>query len=60
MKNEKTITIGLCEVTVGFAEKSNDAKNKALWIILENFKQRTKESQIPVDEGAGMYGEYCV
>ena len=29
-----------CEVTITFKEKSEETKDKALWLILESFKER--------------------
>ena len=39
MDKKYTKTINGCEVNIGFAGPSNDAKGQALWIILEGFKQ---------------------
>lgn len=54
-----TKTINGCEVNIGFAGPSNDAKGQALWIILEGFKHRIKTAR-SMDEGNEIVGEYCV
>ena len=40
-----------CEVTITFKEKSEDTKDKALWLILESFKERM-DKQLKVSVGS--------
>ena len=34
---------GECDVTITFKEKAEDVKDDALWLMLENYKERISE-----------------
>ena len=34
---------GCCEITISFKENAEDIKDKILWLLLENYKERISE-----------------